>query len=40
MMLSEASIYAFMGFALTIKGHVIAHPEGKYLQLTFLVITQ
>jgi len=40
MMLLETSIYAFICFALTIKGLVIAHPEGKYLQLTFLVNTQ
>ena len=36
MVLTETGIYAFICFALTVKGHAIAYPEGKYLKLTSL----
>ena len=39
MMLSVTSKCVFICFALTITGHVVAYPEGKYLILTFLVNT-
>ena len=39
MMLSVISACAYICFALTIRGHVIAYPEGKCLKLTLLVIT-
>ena len=38
MMLLVTSTCVFICFTLTIAGHVIAYPEGKYLKLTFLVI--